>query len=760
MKFLRYAATLLLFVAASHAQAALDDTCTTGGLPGTEDAGGQCIAVPSPGYGIACAAGDYYNGTTCVAAPSAYASCSDSNYYYDGASCVANPSSQYMACQSSGAASTTHFFNGSACVANNTSTGSCAAPGVWANGQCATPPTTPAIPTPPSGDLGSAASSLGPIVAPGAHGSQQPICINSSPTVGFIVGSVLCYGTAADLSGTSMYAYHTANSTSQGGVINTNTWNGLNLQDLFAQGNITALGQLSVYGGAQIYSPNGNSGLVVVDGKVLAASSNGSNAASLSVTPAAITSSVSNGTAITSQTISATQAGIASSSGSNNGSLSVSATQVTSSVSNGTAVTSQTISATQAGIASSSGDDDGSLSVSATQVASSVSDGDTQGSQIVTATATQSEVRDANGLSKVTSNSDKTSIITQTGLGGSPSDYTSIDSTTTQIINRANSGSNYTQTTAGSGSYVIEASNGPMTSRVNIDSSAIRLISGSGGTMASNGMTGNTSGSGSGAIQIHQSAQTIASNTTIGNLLEGKSYQNKVNGNLFVDGNVYINGTLEYVSSNAATTTVTSTAGSSILGPTLSTSGGTSTVMKDTDAIHATVDKNGKIALVPGVSAQSSSAVTLTNGLGNTHGFIVNETQATMSGGINSSSMTLNDNGATFSNSSTGRPVQVHGVADGTADYDAVNVRQLRQTREQLSAGIAGISAMANIPNVDNGKRFSMGAGLGHYESTTSLAIGSSFRVAPNTVIRASVAGTDGGSSRTTTYGLGVGVSW
>ncbi|HCT5754272.1 TPA: YadA-like family protein [Pseudomonas aeruginosa] len=351
-------------------------------------------------------------------------------------------------------------------------------------------------------------------------------------------------------------------------------------------------------------------------------------------------------------------------------------------------------------------------------------------------------------------------IITQDGLGGSPSAYTSISTSSSQIINRANNGNSYSQATAGTGSYVIEASNGPLTSRVNIDSSAIQLISGQGGSMASNGMSGNTSGVGSGALQIHQSAQTIAHNATIGNLLEGKSYQNKVNGNLFVDGNVYINGTLEYVSSNAATTTVTSTAGSSILGASLSTSGGTSTVMKDTDATHATVDQNGKIALVPGVSAQSSSALTLTNGLGNTHGFIVNETQATMSGGINSSSLTLNDNGATFSNSATGMPIQVHGVADGTHDFDAVNVRQLKKVNNQLSAGIAGTVATANIPHVDTGKNFSIGAGIGNFQGATALAIGSSYRIRPDTVLRASVSGVDSGSSRTTTVGMGIGISW
>ena len=38
--------------------------------------------------------------------------------------------------------------------------------------------------------------------------------------------------------------------------------------------------------------------------------------------------------------------------------------------------------------------------------------------------------------------------------------------------------------------------------------------------------------------------------------------------------------------------------------------------------------------------------------------------------------MTLDDSGASFSNG-TGNPVQLHGVANGTAPYDAVNLNQL-----------------------------------------------------------------------------------
>lgn len=638
------AAMLLLHGLPVHA--ADGDACsTTNNMPGLE-LGGVCTATSSPAYGDSCGATSYFDGASCTAYPSAGV----------GSACSVN-----------GAQSSSHFFTGSACVvdySNTGTSGACSSPKMWQKGVCTDAPSAPSVPQvpmQPSGSaLGGAADSLGSPVMPGGGGGQQPICVNSSPLVGgaifgVVVGSVLCYGTPASGSDTGIYAYTTQDNQSVGGGINTNTWNGVRARDFYADGDITARGTLNVYGGAQIYSPDGNSGVVVANNKVVTASTDGSNVAVHQVTPGQVQSSATDGIATTTQTLAATGSTTVSSSGATSSSLSL--------------------------------------------------------------TPTESKLTVTNGVSSTTS-------------------------------------------TATTNNYVIAATSGSGTSKLTVDSSSIGLVTGSGTPLASNGMSGTTSGSGPGGIQVYQNTQTIGANSTIGNQLEGRQYQNKVNGNLFVDGNVYINGTLEYVSSNAATTTVTSNTGSSILGANMSTSGGTYTVMKGTNATHAAVDANGRISLVPGVSAHSSSAMTLTNGLGNTHGFIVNEQQATMSGGLNSSSMTLSDNGATFSNSATGSPVQVHGVMDGTADYDAVNVRQLRRTQSELSSGIAGIAAMANIPPVDQDKRFSLGAGVGHYMNSTSLAIGSSLRLTPSTVVRASVASSERGSSNSTTYGLGVGVSW
>lgn len=186
------------------------------------------------------------------------------------------------------------------------------------------------------------------------------------------------------------------------------------------------------------------------------------------------------------------------------------------------------------------------------------------------------------------------------------------------------------------------------------------------------------------------------------------------------------------------------------------TSGGSGIVLRGAQGTYTAVDANGRLTNVNGVAPESTTSMTLTNGVGNTHGVIVTERQATISGGTQSSSLTMNDQGATFSNSTSGRPVQVHGVDNGSSPYDAVNYRQLRQ----VMAGVAGTAAMANIPAIEPGKRFSVGAGLGHYQSITALALGATYRATQNVLLRGSVSSIEGGGSRNTTAGVGIGYSW
>ena len=113
----------------------------------------------------------------------------------------------------------------------------------------------------------------------------------------------------------------------------------------------------------------------------------------------------------------------------------------------------------------------------------------------------------------------------------------------------------------------------------------------------------------------------------------------------------------------------------------------------------------------------------------------------------------MNDNGATFSNATTGAPTRVTGVANGTGDFDAVNVRQ-------FSSAVAGATAAANIPGVDTNKTTSVGVGMGSYMNSQALAFGGSYRFSDKGVLRASLAtGLNTGGNKTS-FGVGAGWSW
>lgn len=848
------------------AQAAEGDACSAGTtpfVPGVENASATCVATSSPTYGLSCGGGFYYNGTDCSGAlPASGLVCSQAGYYSNGSSCVADTSScasgglpgTYTTGTCNAAPSPTQgmscgsntYYNGTSCVVNGAS---CGGSNVWANGTCVAPPPATVTPT-VGGGLGTSAAGLSssvgvaPGAAPGA-GGQQPICVNTSPVVvyglGISAGPVLCYGTAADLSGTNVYAYHTSSSQS---------WDGLNVQDLYARGDITALGTLSVYGGAIITSPNQKTGIVVKDNEALIASSDGTNASAITVTPTSATTSVSNGTAIGTD-------------GGKLASVAVTADNAITSVAAkaGGVTTTSTLNVAAGSISMSSGNGTttSSVALDADQGVSIIGQSSTGGSAAVTIAGTSSATNTANkgvlitgsgqnaivydnasraagdvptwadvaiqsksyGLGDLTLGS--AIFVTDYGIqiispqptvnqkitnntGGNTSSGTvvnnnGINSGSGAVINNlgnnsgsgavtntlgtvtsgsgsatnlfgGNNGTGIVANSFGTGTGATTNSFGNTNANTTINSTAGRstmgmsdgVISMVGSTtennytgspgLATNGTTGTTSAIGSGGVAVYGTAQTIPSNSTINNRLDGKAYQNKVNGNLFVDGNVYINGTLDYVASDSATTTVVGggVSTSILRGATTAVTGSSGIVLKGTNTPHIVVDGNGKLLTTTGVASQSAASMVLTNGYGNTHGLIINETQTTVSGGIYSSSLTLNDAGARFSNSANGRPITVTGVADGRSDFDAVNFRQLRNIA-------ASSAAMANMPGVDANKDFSVGMGLGHHEGETAYAVGVGYRPGNDSMVRASVASGMRGFSKPT-IGVGASFSW
>ncbi|TCM68307.1 type V secretion system putative substrate protein [Acinetobacter calcoaceticus] len=150
----------------------------------------------------------------------------------------------------------------------------------------------------------------------------------------------------------------------------------------------------------------------------------------------------------------------------------------------------------------------------------------------------------------------------------------------------------------------------------------------------------------------------------------------------------------------------------------------------------------GTDALAGGNAAQSSGHQAVALG---------NKATATAQNSVALGNSSVADRENTVSVGSKGKERQVSNVAAGTADTDAANVRQLKEvsarmteTSDQLNqkinrvneyahnvdknakAGIAGISAMANIPQVMQGGQRSVGAGVGHYRGQNALAIGGS----------------------------------
>ncbi len=99
---------------------------------------------------------------------------------------------------------------------------------------------------------------------------------------------------------------------------------------------------------------------------------------------------------------------------------------------------------------------------------------------------------------------------------------------------------------------------------------------------------------------------------------------------------------------------------------------------------------------------------------------------------------------------------QIHGLAPGTLGTDAVNLNQLNGIENDMSKGIAATTAIANIPQVDQGKTYSLGLGFGHYNGENAFAAGGSWRYNNDGILKASVG--SGGSG--TVFGVGTAMSW
>lgn len=312
---------------------------------------------------------------------------------------------------------------------------------------------------------------------------------------------------------------------------------------------------------------------------------------------------------------------------------------------------------------------------------------------------------------------------------------------------------------------------GPYTGIANVGA-----ISGATTINASDGITGGTLGIG-GLATLNSAS--ITNNALIGGTLSVND--NVIFGDAITDSTT-VNGTLDVTGATTLTGALTANGGETIINGSaiysgdsvgtgnrmivngtsasignatsgLSITGATNVVslISDNDASAA----NARASL--SMSPTSASLLVNTNG-GVSHGLDINQSSTVISGGTNNSTaLILNDGGAAFQNTATGDPTRVTGVANGSAAFDAVNVRQLNALDKKMDSGLASVAALAAIPCPVTGKNTAIGVGFGNYGGESALAVGIKANIPKSNI---SVGAGVGFSSNNTATNLGVSFSF
>jgi len=158
--------------------------------------------------------------------------------------------------------------------------------------------------------------------------------------------------------------------------------------------------------------------------------------------------------------------------------------------------------------------------------------------------------------------------------------------------------------------------------------------------------------------------------------------------------------------------------------------------------------------------------------IGNTSGTVTVSGAAVNLGTNSGSVVTVGSNSANSTVSLNGNRLQ--NVGTGTEGTDAVNLNQLNSltttSSSQLTSlqsqvtglqsqiyvnerGIAGVSAIANVPSLFVGQKFNVGLGFGAFNANTALALGANWRLQDNLIAKISA------SISANTYVTGAGIS-
>lgn len=527
----------------------------------------------------------------------------------DDMTCIADatftPSTVGKQCGATGT-----YYNGSMCVADaaacQTTSG---ADGVYNKGTCqisyAQP--TPAQPTSTTG------FAIDPNAGQTPSGTLEPMCVDGSPFIGggiFVVtGAVLCYEGAGRPTG--IYAYTDDGANSNGwNPFDRDSWDSLTVaKDIYAGDDITALGTLSAFGGAQIYSLNGRNGIQVNDSNVLIRSSGlDGREASLSTKPGEINAAALDGLWSAGVRIEANDA-----IGSEIGRVSTVATNGTSAASTTVDATGKVVIAATDGTSNSSIETDGATGIRvqgqrdtggpAVRIDGQIGAGsDARIGTAITGSGQGNQSAPVSGPASwadVLIGSDSYTLDGNLGAGIQVSDHG-------VVVRSAALGNSYNE--FGSGA------------RTQSDASITNVI-GAGGRGTVYNLIGEAGLVGS--IVVNEIGTGNAGGATT-NLVGNTNASTRVGVTAGTSSMTIIQGALD-LGTNRGTSILTN--------PSQQTAGGSSTAMWGSKSRHIAVDANGRMTIVDGVAAQATSSMYIVNGRGTTNGVVVTETASTLSGG-------------------------------------------------------------------------------------------------------------------------------
>jgi hypothetical protein len=320
---------------------------------------------------------------------------------------------------------------------------------------------------------------------------------------------------------------------------------------------------------------------------------------------------------------------------------------------------------------------------------------------------------------------------------------TNTDGATSIIIGGSSNVSNQILSTASGGTNYMTAN---ATDGENIISAATNTIEGE-----------TTISSGGNSIAVEGGASN--NSITVGDTQQGEvgvntfDYGTHVSGGMLVDGDLGVNGSIYSLNPTASATVNVGNNGLTIVGE-------QNTVFLQADDDSLETNARAHLTMTP-----DTANLYVNTDEGVPHGVAITQDSTVVSGGTSSTSLTLDDDGATFQNDDTGGPAKVTGVADGVDRYDAVNmgqfssaVRRLDKRIDKAYSGIASVAALSSIPNPTPGKNFSVGLGFGNFENESAIAVGGKALIGKNKNI--TLTGGVGISGNTTTMSAGVGWSF